>query len=137
MTTETKVIRSDEQHQDYLLEIHRLSSLNPLPSTIEGERLELLSVLIESYENAKYPVELPDPIDAIIFRMEEQGLKQADLVPYFGTRSRVSEVLARKRPLTVNMIRALSIGLGISADTLVGIDSALLHNSSAGALIRA
>lgn len=123
MATEAKVIRTDEQHQDYLLEIHRLMSLDPSPGSKEMDRLELLSVLVEAYENKKYPIELPDPIEAIVFRMEEQGLKQADLVPYFGTRSRVSEVLARKRPLTVNMIRALSAGLGISADTLVGTDA--------------
>jgi HTH-type transcriptional regulator/antitoxin HigA len=84
-------------------------------------RIEVLSVLIEAYENGKYPVEPLDPIDAILFRMEEKGLKQADLIPYFGTSSRVSEVLKRKRPLTVQMIRAVSLGLGISADTLVGL----------------
>ncbi|MBN0224664.1 hypothetical protein JTL42_35650, partial [Pseudomonas aeruginosa] len=83
---------------------------------------ELLSVLIEDYEKQKYPVEAPDPIDAIMFRMSEKGLKQADLVPYFGTRSRVSEILARKRPLTVPMISALAVGLGISAETLIGLD---------------
>ncbi|MDO9191031.1 MAG: hypothetical protein Q7U24_14265, partial [Sulfurimicrobium sp.] len=86
-----------------------------------ADRLELLSVLVEAYENQKYPIEAPDPVSAILFRMQEQGLKQADLVPYFGTRSRVSEVLGRKRPLTVNMIRALSSGLGISTETLVGV----------------
>ena len=88
---------------------------------MQVDRLEVLTVLIEAYENSKYPVEPPDPIDAILFRMEEKGLKQADLIPYFGTSSRVSEVLKRKRPLTVQMIRALSIGLGISAETLVGL----------------
>jgi HTH-type transcriptional regulator/antitoxin HigA len=122
MLPEARVIRSDEQHQEYLREIHRLMALNPEGGSSEAERLELLSVLVEAYENSKYPVEPLDPIEAIIFRMEEQGLKQADLVPYFGTRSRVSEVLARKRPLTVNMIRALSTGLGISAETLVGVE---------------
>jgi len=85
------------------------------------DRLELLTVLLEAYENTKFPVEAPDPIDAILFRMEEKGLKRADLVPYFGTSSRVSEVLGRKRPLTVQMIRALSLGLGLSADTLIGL----------------
>ncbi|MFC3656858.1 ImmA/IrrE family metallo-endopeptidase [Xanthomonas hyacinthi] len=93
-------------------------------STSESDRLELLTVLLEAYENTKYPVESPDPIDAILFRMHEKGLKQADLIPYFGTSSRVSEVLRRKRPLTVQMIRALSIGLGLSADTLIGLSVA-------------
>lgn len=118
---DTKVIRSDEQHQEYLSEIQRLLAQEPQPGSEEADRLELLSVLVEAFENQKYPIEAPDPISAILFRMQEQGLKQADLVPYFGTRSRVSEVLGRKRPLTVNMIRALSSGLGISTETLVGL----------------
>lgn len=120
---EPKVIRSEEQHQEYLLEMQRLIAQKPQTGTHEADHLELLSVLIEAYENQKFPIEAPDPIDAILFRMQEQGLKQADLIPYFGTRSRVSEVLNRKRPLTVHMIRALSIGLGISTETLVGIES--------------
>jgi len=115
-----KVIRTEEQHQAYLEEVHLLMADKPLPGSADAERLELLSVLIESYENQRFPIEALDPIDAIQFRMAEQGLRQADLVPYFGTRSRVSEVLSRKRPLTVNMIRALSSGLGISAETLIG-----------------
>lgn len=121
MLMDAKVIRSEEQHQEYLLEIQNLIASDPQPGSYIAERLELLSVLVEAYENQKYPIEAPDPVSAILFRMQEQGLKQADLVPYFGTRSRVSEVLSRKRPLTVNMIRALSSGLGISAETLVGV----------------
>ena len=116
-----KVIRTDEQYRTYLEEVMSLMHVATTLGTPESERLELLSVLIESYENSKFSIETPDPIDAIKFRMEEKNLKQADLIPYFGTRSRVSEVLARKRPLTVQMIRALSLGLGISADTLVGL----------------
>lgn len=96
--------------------------MNPSMNSPEAEQLELLSVIIEAYENQKYPIEIPDPIDAIHFRMQELGWKQSDLVPFIGTRSRVSEILNRKRPLTVNMIRALAVGLGISADTLVGIN---------------
>jgi HTH-type transcriptional regulator/antitoxin HigA len=122
MLMDTKVIRSEEQHQAYLLEMQNLIASDPEAGSPAAEHLELLSVLVEAYENQKYPIEPPDPIDAILFRMQEQGLKQADLVPYFGTRSRVSEVLSRKRPLTVNMIRALTSGLGMSAETLVGID---------------
>lgn len=118
---ETKVIRTEEQYAAYLDEVQALISEGPKLNSIKSERLELLTVLLEAYENSKYPVESPDPIDAILFRMNEKGLKQADLVQYFGTSSRVSEVLNRKRPLTVQMIRALTIGLGISADTLVGV----------------
>lgn len=121
---ETKVIRTEEQYHRYLEEIHSLMALGPSLATAQSDRLELLTVLLEAYENTKYPVEAPDPIDAILFRMHEKGLKRADLAPYFGTSSRVSEVLGRKRPLTVQMIRALSIGLGLSADTLIGLSSA-------------
>jgi len=116
-----KVIQTEQQHRAYLEEVHALILKMPQLGTPESDRLELLTVLIEAYENTKYPVEPPDPIDAIVFRMQEKGLKQADLVPYFGTRSRVSEVLSRKRPLTVTMIRLLAIGLGISAETLIGL----------------
>lgn len=118
---EAKVIRTEEQYHRYLDEVHILMALGGSLEAKQYERLDLLTLLLETYENAKYPVEAPDPIDAIIFRMEEKGLKRADLVPYFGTSSRVSEVLGRKRPLTVQMIRALSLGLGLSADTLVGL----------------
>ncbi|MDC4140373.1 helix-turn-helix domain-containing protein, partial [Acinetobacter nosocomialis] len=115
---EFKVIRTREQYQAYLDEVHSLIMLNPAIGSPESDRLELLSVLIEDYENKQYPIEAPDPIDAILFRMHEKGLKQADLAPYFGTTSRVSEVLNRKRALTVDMIRALSVGLGLSVETL-------------------
>jgi len=118
-----KVIKSDEQYRDYLEQVHSLIQLHPAPNSENGERLELLSVLVDAYESSRYPVEAPDPVNAILFRMEERGLKQTDLIPYFGTRSRVSEILGRKRPLTVPMIRALSVGLGISAETLIGLAS--------------
>ena len=118
---DTKVIRTESQYHAYLDEVERLMLVDERLSPGETDRLEVLTVLIEAYENGKYPVEPPDPIDAILFRMEERGLKQADLIPYFGTSSRVSEVLNRKRPLTVQMIRAISVGLGISAETLVGL----------------
>ncbi|MTI73882.1 MAG: ImmA/IrrE family metallo-endopeptidase [Stenotrophomonas sp.] len=127
---EAKVIRTEEQYLTYLREVQELMARQPVAGSAEGDRLELLTVLIEAYENSKFPIEAPDPVDAILFRMQEKGLKQADLVPYFGTRSRVSEVLSRKRPLTVQMIRALSIGLGISAETLVGLSVPEDHATS-------
>jgi len=122
--TEPKVIRTKEQYEAYLGAVQALMANGLSLNTADSDRLELLTVLLEAYENTKYPVESPDPIDAILFRMHEKGLKQADLVPYFGTSSRVSEVLRRKRPLTVQMIRALSIGLGLSAETLIGLSVA-------------
>ena len=118
---DAKVIRTESEYHAYLDEVERLIARSEKLTPNEVNRVDVLTVLIESYENRKYPVEPPDPIDAILFRMEEKGLRQADLIPYFGTSSRVSEVLKRKRPLTVQMIRAVSLGLGISADTLVGL----------------
>jgi len=118
---DARAIRTDEQYHEYLEEVERIIARGSKLTADDADRLEVLTILIEAFENGKYPVEPPDPIDAIIFRMEEKGLKQADLIPYFGTSSRVSEVLKRKRPLTVQMIRAVSVGLGISADTLLGL----------------
>lgn len=117
-----KVIKTEQQHQKYLERIHALMLMMPPIRSKEHEELELLITIVEAYENSKYPIEPPDPIDAILFRMHEKGLKQVDLVPYVGTRSRVSEILSRKRPLTVSMIKALSVGLGISTETLVGVN---------------
>ncbi|MGP6418401.1 ImmA/IrrE family metallo-endopeptidase [Pseudomonas putida] len=122
ITTTAKIIKTEKQYFEYFEEVQELINKSPNLGTEESEKLELLSVLIENYELQKHPIEPPDPIDAILFRMNEKGLRQADLVRYFGTRSRVSEVLARKRPLTVPMIKALSIGLGISAEVLIGLE---------------
>lgn len=121
MIEQARVIKTEGQYQSYLSEVQSLLLSSPKIGSEDSERLELLTVLLENYENQKYPVEAPDPIAAIKFRMQEKGLKQADLIPYFGTRSRVSEVLSGKRPLTLQMIRALSVGLGISAETLIGL----------------
>jgi|SRR5690554_117122 len=121
MIEQARVIKTEGQYQSYLSEVQSLLLSSPEIGSEDSERLELLTVLLENYENQKYPVEAPDPIAAIKFRMHEKGLKQADLIPYFGTRSRVSEVLSGKRPLTLQMIRALSVGLGISAETLIGL----------------
>ncbi|OGS91151.1 MAG: hypothetical protein A2Z95_04975 [Gallionellales bacterium GWA2_60_18] len=116
---EPKVIKNEQSYHSILQEAERLVALDPATSSKEAERLELLTVLLEDYERREFLFETPDPIEAIEFRMNEQGLRQIDLVPLIGSRSRVSEVLARKRPLTVQMIRALSTGLGIPLDALV------------------
>jgi len=118
---ELKVIRTSEEHKAYLEQVQNLLALEPKIGTPESNTLDVLLILIEDYENKKYPVEAPDPIDAILFRMHEKGLKQADLVPYLGSNSRVSEILNRKRNLTVDMIKKLSVGLGLSAETLLGL----------------
>jgi len=114
-----KVIKSDQEYHAALEEAERLVALDPKLATKEAERLELLTLLVEDFEKRSFPFDVPDPIDAIEFRMSEQGLRQKDLVPLIGSRSRVSEVLGRKRPLTVQMIRSLSIGLGIPLEALV------------------
>ena len=87
--------------------------------TKEGDELEILSMLIEKYEDEKYPIDLPDPIEAIKFRMEQLGLKQSDLIKIFGYKSRVSEILNKKRKLTLNMIRNLAGTLSIPTNVLI------------------
>jgi HTH-type transcriptional regulator/antitoxin HigA len=119
---EFRILKNEGEHQTALREAERLVALDPSTGTADGERLALLALLIEDYEKRAYQFEALDPIEIIEFRMSEQGLRQKDLVPLLGSRSRVSEVLGRKRPLTVQMIRALSSGLGIPADALIGRD---------------
>ena len=114
-----KVIKTEQEYEEALAEVERLIALDPEPGTPQADNLELLSTLVEHYEIKRFPFDKPDPIDAILFRMEQQGLIQRDLVPYMGSRSKVSEVLARKRTLTLRMVRALSEGLGIPAEILI------------------
>lgn len=114
-----KVLKRAEEHAAALEELDRLMMLDPEPESAEGERLELLALLVEEYERSHHPIELPDPVDAILFRMEQAGLTQRDLAAYIGSPSKVSEVLARKRPLSLAMIRRLHRGLGISLEVLI------------------
>lgn len=116
---EPKIIKTEEQYRAYLAEVERLAADDPAPGTPEGDRLELLAKLVEDYEKERFKFERPDPVDAILFRMEEQGLRRKDLAPILGGKNRVSEVLARKRPLTLSMVRALSDTLQIPADLLI------------------
>ncbi|MEK6710811.1 MAG: helix-turn-helix domain-containing protein [Nitrospinota bacterium] len=116
---EPRLIKTEEDHKAFLAEVERLVALDPAPNTPEGDRLELLATLVENYEKEHFPIEKPTPIEAILVRMEEQGLKQKDLVPYIGSESRVSEILNGKRGLTLQMIRALSQGLGIPLEVLM------------------
>jgi HTH-type transcriptional regulator/antitoxin HigA len=118
--TKIRVIRTEEQYLEYLANIEDIILKGDKASPSEIESLELMSVVVAAYEKSSYPIDPIDPIEAIRFRLHEKGLKQADLIPLIGTSGRVSEILSRKRPLTVSMIRALSQGLGISADVLVG-----------------
>ena len=112
-----KPIRSE---MDYRQGLERLEVIFDAPiDTKEGDEAEILSMLIETYENEHYPIEAPDPIEAIKIRMEELNMRQKDLVGIIGGKSRVSEVLNRKKRLTVDMIRELERTLHISASVLV------------------
>ncbi len=114
-----KVIKTEKDYQEALKSVEELMSFDPNPDSTEGEQLNLLSTLIEDYEARIFPVTLPNSIEVIKFRMEQSNLKPVDLVPYIGSRSRVSEILSGKRQLTINMIRALSEGLGIPTKVLI------------------
>lgn len=114
---EVSPIRTEEAYEAALEEIGRL--LEAEPGSPEYDRLDVLSTLVEAYEAIHHPMEAPDPIALIEFVMEQRGLGRADLEPMIGGRGRVSEVLNRKRPLTLEMIRRLHDGLGLPADALV------------------
>jgi HTH-type transcriptional regulator / antitoxin HigA len=110
-----KILKTAREHRAALAHVETL--LNR-PEADEGE-LELWSLLVEKYEEEHFPIMAPDPIDAIRFRMEQEGLTPADLQPYLQSKSKVSEVMNRKRPLSLSMIRALHQGLKIPAEVLV------------------
>lgn len=114
-----KPIRNDEDYEEALRALELLVVADPDPDSADGDKLSVLSTLVESYENDRYPSTLPSPIDAIKFRMEQADLSPVDLVPFIGSRSKVSEVLSGKRPLSLEMIRALEVGLGIPANVLI------------------
>ncbi len=113
-------IKPIKTEEDYQLALIRLEEVfEAKPDTPEGDELEILAMLIENYEDIHYPIDTPDPIDAIKFRMEQMGLTQTDLAEMIGYRSRASEILNRKRKLTLEMIRKLSIALKIPTEVLV------------------
>jgi len=112
-----RLIKTEADHEAALKRIDAI--FDARPGTAAGDELELLLHLVEEFEAVQYPIAMPDPIDALKFRMEQQGLKQGDLVPYIGSKSKVSEVLNRRRPLSLAMIRKLHNELGIPADVLV------------------
>lgn len=119
-----RVIKNEAEYAEALTEVERLVGQDPAPGTADGDRLELLALLIENYESKRTPRRAVTPVDAIRFRMEQQGLSQRHLIPYIGSRSRVSEVLSGRRPLTLSMIRALHRNLSIPAESLLGEHSA-------------
>ncbi len=112
-----KPIRTKADHRAALKEIEALMSAKP--GTPEGERLDVLVTLTEAWEKKHFPMELPDPVEAIKFRMEQKGMTPKDLVPMIGRINRVYEILSRKRPLTLAMIQRLHNELGIPAESLI------------------
>jgi HTH-type transcriptional regulator/antitoxin HigA len=112
-----KPIRTGADYEAALEEIDRL--MDAEPGTPEGDRLDILTTLIEAYEARHHPIEAPDPIAALEYFMEQRGVTRADLVPLFGSRSRVSEILNRKRRLTMEMAWRLHRDLGIPAEAVI------------------
>jgi len=117
MKNNVKPVRTKKDHEAALAEVERLWGAKL--GTPEGDRLDVLATLIDAYEAARFPIDPPDPVEAIKFRMEQQGLTRKDLQPLIGTRTRVAEVLNRKRNLSIGMIRRLHQALGISAEVLI------------------
>jgi len=114
---EIRPIKTEADYQAALDEIESL--FDAKPGTPEGDRLEVLTTLVEAYEERHYSLPMPDPIAAIEYYMESRGLSRRDLEAYLGSRARVSEILNRRRPLSMEMIRRLHTGLGIPAEVLI------------------
>ncbi|XAH21878.1 transcriptional regulator [Xylophilus sp. GW821-FHT01B05] len=112
-------IRTEADYKATLKQVSRLMELDPELGTPEADRLDILATLVQAYEAKHHPIEPPDPIEAIKFRMEQGGLTIKDLEPMIGRPNRIYEVLNRTRPLTLSMIRRLHSGLGIPADVLI------------------
>ncbi|MCX2839925.1 helix-turn-helix domain-containing protein [Salinimicrobium sp. MT39] len=112
-----KPIRNEEDYQNALQRIDEI--FDAKRGTEEGDELEILAILIDNYENENFPIGMPDPIEAIKFRMEQMGMKQKDLAEVFGFKSRVSEILSKKRKLTLEMVRKLNTTLHIPTEVLV------------------
>jgi HTH-type transcriptional regulator / antitoxin HigA len=112
-------IKNKADHAAALKSISKLMASDPALDTPKGDRLDVLVTLVQAYEAKHHPIDPPDPVEAIKFRMEQQGLTARDLEPMIGSSGRVSEVLGGKRGLSMNMVRRLHAGLGIAAETLI------------------
>lgn len=118
-------IRPIKSERDYELALQRIDALMEAASgTPEGDELDILATIVGAYEDKHFPIDLPDPVEAILFRMEQMGLQRKDLEPLLGGRSKVSEVLNRKRGLSIRMIRELHATMNIPLENLVGITKA-------------
>lgn len=116
---EIRPIRTEADYKTVMREVSAYFDDEPIPGTPAGDRFEVLLTLVEAYENKHFPIDLPDPVEAIKFRMEQSDLTAKDLVPMIGRLNRVYEVLNRKRSLTLAMIWKLHKGLGIPAESLI------------------
>ncbi len=112
-------IKTRRDHRRALGEIEGL--MDAKRGSPDGDRLDVLATLVEAWETKHYPIDLPDPVEAIKYHMEQKGLEPKDLVPFIGSRNRVYEVLGRKRPLTLKMVWRLHTGLGIPAESLIKV----------------
>jgi len=112
-----KIIKTESEYKSALIKLEKI--FNAKPNTLKGDELELLSLLIEKYEQEKYPIDMPDPIEAIKFRMEQMDYTQNDLAKIIGLKSRASEILNKKRPLTLEMIRNLHEKMNIPTQVLI------------------
>ena len=112
-------IHTEADYEAALGAIAALMESDPAPGTPKGDRLDILATLVQAYESRHFPIDAPDPVEAIKFRMEQSGLTVKDLEPIIGRPNRVYEVLSRKRPLTLAMIRRLHRSLGIPAEVLI------------------
>ena len=118
-TTKIKPIKTDEDHKEALEMLEGLMDTEPKPGSDESDQIGILAVLIENYESKRFPETPSDPIEAIKFRMDQADMTREDLIPYFGSSDEVSEVLSRKKALTLKMIRKIESGLNIPADILI------------------
>lgn len=114
-----KPIKNKKQYKEYLKQAYNLMQSNLKANSIESDKLELLSILIQQYEKEKYPIEPPHPIEAILFRLDQLNMKKSELSKILGTRSRTSEILSGKRKLSLSMIRKLNTELNIPAEVLI------------------
>ena len=125
-----KILKTEKDYDKALNRIDELMELNPKLGTKESDELEILALLVEKYEELNWNIETPDPIEAIKYRMEEMNLKQKDLIPYVGNKSKVSELLNRKISLSLSMVRNLSNALHIPVETLVNAYAGTIRTAS-------
>ena len=114
-----KPIKTKKEHDKYLARAYKLMQKDLKPNSKESDELEVLSILIEAYEKSKFQIEAPNPVEAILFRLDQLGMSKKELSKLLGSRSRASEILKGKRKLSIAMIRKLNKQLGISAQTLI------------------